>query len=122
MTLDAKIRPLAERLIENYGKELLLVSRVEGTFDPETGAVTATDPAAVSIRGIVQAVDLHRVNGVNVLADDLVVLLAGTLETAPAVGDLLYLGSSTSDRRTQVVAVRPIYSGELVAAYEVICR
>lgn len=118
--LDEKFLPLATRMVNKFGKSLLYQGRGGATFDPATGVASAS-PDPTALVGVISSADRYRVDGVNVEATDRFVLVAGEAVT-PEVGDYLYLGESTDDEKVKIVNIMAIYSGELVAAYEVQVR
>jgi lipopolysaccharide assembly outer membrane protein LptD (OstA) len=98
----------ATRLINTYGKSLLLVKAADaGSFDPDTGTETA-DADAVSIKGVLNSVNPMLVDGTQVEADDDQVMVNGNVDVE--VGDFIVIGTdAATDRRGQVVAIDDIY-------------
>jgi hypothetical protein len=127
--LDTVFRPLAERLIEQFGMSMTYIQVAE-SFDATTGKVTATEtqhsvvgtpPVPLSKR-LASGESYRAVLGEvfdTVEAGDLITTIkAQNLGFTPALGDRLVYNDST----WQVVRVDPTYSGELPAAFTVQIR
>lgn len=127
--LDTVFRPLAERLIEQFGMSMTYIQLAE-SFDATTGKVTTTEtqhsvigtpPVPLSKR-LASGESYRAVLGEvfdTVEAGDLITTLkAQNLGFTPALGDRLVYNNST----WQVVRVDPTYSGELPAVFTVQIR
>lgn len=127
--LDTVFRPLAERLIEQFGMSMTYIQVAE-SFDATTGKVTTTEtqhsvvgtpPVPLSKR-LASGESYRAVLGEvfdTVEAGDLITTLkAQNLGFTPALGDRLVYNNAT----WQVVRVDPTYSGELPAVFTVQIR
>ena len=116
--LDSVMRPVAERLIEQFGGPMVY-SRITETFDATSGK-TSQSAATFNVIGTPPApYNQSRVDGTVVQVGDLKTLLkALNLGFTPAIGDKVDFNSTV----WQVVGVRPIYSGALPAAFELQLR
>ena len=116
--LDSRARDTAERMIAAYGKAMTLRRQTEGAYNATTGlaAVTSADYAVVGVLGAPSKtmIDAHAAQS----SDMGVLLAAQALTVEPLVGDDLVAEGVT----WEIVAVRAIYSGELVAIYEALAR
>jgi hypothetical protein len=98
----------ATRLINEFGKSLLLIKAGDaGSFDPDTGT-TGPDAASTAIKGVLTGVNPILVDGGAVRADDDEVMVNGNVDLE--VGDFVVFGTDEEeDRRGQVVALDDIY-------------
>jgi len=116
--LDKRMRALGQRLVDAYGKPVTL-RRTTSTYDPATGT-TSTSTTNYSVNGVLEGYEDSRIDGTVVQAGDLrVTIPAQNLAIAPSMEtDALVIGSGT----WTLVNVRPTYSGEQVAIYELQVR
>ena len=116
--LDSRARDTAERMIAAYGKAMTLRRTVTGTYDTTQGAAPTT-PTDYPVVGVLGAPSKTMIDTHAAQSSDMGVLLAAqALQAAPLVGDDLVAEGVT----WEIVAVRAIYSGELVAIYEALAR
>lgn len=116
--LDTKLRPKVVALLAKYGKDVTFTAK-PGSYSHTTGAASAgaslgtvrcTPPAGYAQR---------YVDGDVIRQGDVQLYLAGQgLTFTPEPGQRVTFDSTTYT----VVAARPIYSGDLVAAWEVQAR
>jgi len=116
--LDTRMRAAAERLISRFGKAMTLTREVVGTYVASTGTspVTATSYPVVGVFGSPSKAMLDM--GEAVAGDMSVLLAAKAMSVEPQPGDKLVVDSVT----WQIMATRSIWSGELVALYELLAR
>lgn len=118
-TLDALFPGLAARLIDRFGAvaSLETVTKVD---DLVSGNVTETAVTAKIKITPPEPFTIGLIDGTLVEAGDMTTLVAGQdMATAPTANrDRLVFAADT----WQIVAVDPIYSGDLVAAYRLQLR
>lgn len=116
--LDSVMRPVAERLIEQFGGPMVY-SRITETFDAASGKTSQT-AATFNVIGTPPApYNQGRIDGTVIQVADLKSLLkALNLGFTPTIGDRV----NFNEMVWQVVGVRPIWSGALPAAYEIQLR
>ena len=116
--LDSSLRQAAERLIDAFGGTISYLRTTE-TFSADTGKITQSETAFTTVASPPEPFRQNRVDGTTIQVGDMKMLLkALNLPFTPTIGDkLIHAGV-----RWQVVAVMPIYSGELPAVYEVQLR
>lgn len=116
--LDTIFGPLAKNLIAKFGKTATL--RVNtSTFNVATGknTVTPTDYSVVVTPP--QPIEKRFINGTTVLEGDAVCMIArAAISVVPVAGNFILLDGVP----WQIITQRPVYSGELVAAYELQIR
>lgn len=125
MTLDATLRPTADRLIGKLGKSATLTRESQGTFDPGSGTYTGGGTTDYSVTVTPpRRFRQDQIDGQLVQQNDFEVSVAAlNLSIAPTQGD-----DATSDTLTmdgtvyQIIRVQPVYSGQLVAYYRLQCR
>lgn len=120
MTLDSTLRPLARRLVDSFGKAITLRRVSKGTYDPATGSLTGQTTADYPTNGVVRALEEKHLKNTLVEAGDMEITVAADgLDIAPDPStDLVIVGLDTWD----IISVEPIFSGELVALYNLIVR
>lgn len=119
--LDTTARNTASRLLAKFGKAMTL-TRAAGTYDLATGTTTPGTPQTASVNGYPDATyrKLGQTYGAELVqAGDLDVMVAAKgLAFTPAPGDQLSWGSEVY----KVQQVKPTYSGEQVALYNLLVR
>lgn len=120
MTLDATAGALALKLINKFGKTVVLTTNAPGVYDPATSQATVAT-SAVTIKAAVS--DLKQAGSGQALFEGLaettnkkILIAAKAVSAKPTTQD-----SVTIDGVVYTVAnVKSLYSGELVAAYELV--
>lgn len=116
--LDAEMRALADDLTSEFGKTVTFVE-VSKTFDPSTGSTTETTTETTLASVPPQDFAFSEMDGSLIQQGDLVIgLPAKTVPVEPTTQDRLKIDGDT----WQIVAVRPVASGEQVALYNVQVR
>jgi hypothetical protein len=116
--LDTRARATAERMIDKFGKAMTLRREVVGTYDPSTGAA-AVVPTDYAVVGVVTQPSVAMLSAGLAQGGDLVVMLAAqATDVVPQAGDVLVMNLES----WQVMSVRSMFSGELVATYELLAR
>jgi len=119
--LDSTALNTASRLMAKFGKAMTLTRR-PGTYDPTTGMVSDTAPQVVTLNGLPDSTyrKLGQTYGSELIqSGDLDVLVAAKgLTLTPAPGDELSWGPEIY----KVQLVKPTYSGEQVATYNLLVR
>ena len=107
--LDTKARLLAQNMLFKFAKSITYTKVIEGTYNPATSEVetTSTD---YQIKGLFQSVSSG-------LADstDIKILIAALDMEEPTTKDII-------DNKYTVSYIKPHYSGDLVAYFELICK
>ena len=121
MTLDAKMRPLATKLVAKNGKSVTLTSITVGAYDPATGAATPTSTPA-TVKAVVSDYSTRR-DGAGftaglILSGDKKFSIAAEGITKPKPGDTITLDGVVY----AVVRVTETWSGELVALFDIQAR
>ena len=116
--LDTRARATAETMIAKFGKAMTLTREAVGTYVPSTGSapVTATSYAVIGV--VSQPSNTVLAMGLAQAGDIVVLLAAKSLTVAPQAGDVLVIDAAN----WQVLGVRSMFSGELVATYELQAR
>jgi|GEM_PF-1549567 len=114
--LDGPLPALALQLIRQFGEPATLTYVTRGSYDPATGTATKTS-SAVEVSALVEHYRTHELGG-TIQAGDLKVIVPAKDLTKPETDDRFTIGSRTY----QVVNVKPVYSGELVAIYQLQVR
>lgn len=118
MTIDARARATADKLLDKFGKSITLTSVTEGSYDPTTGemgAGTTTSTTHTAIIKDFKGIDF--ISGV-VQAGDRKVMIAALGTPTPQPADKVTIDSEVY----QVMSVRYVWSGELPALYELQVR
>ena len=117
MTLDARMVPLALRLINSYGKTIAYSDASDSTYDPTTGtqAVTRTP---YTLKAIVQDYSFRGAgggfaSGLIREGDKEIMIAASGLAFLPQAGDRVTVDSVTYT----TVNVKTLYSGELPSVF-----
>jgi hypothetical protein len=121
--LDKRLQPTALKLLNKYGKSLTYVQTTEGVYNPETSEIDTTS-IIYNIKGLLSEVsvgDITRGSASSVSLNkpitglDVKITIAGLSIDNPMNGDVI-------NGKYFVKYVNPVYSGELVAYYELICE
>jgi len=121
--LDTRLQPTALKLLNKYGKALTYVQTTEGEYNPETSEIDTTS-ITYNIKGLLSEVsvgDITRGSASSVslnkpiTALDSKITIAGLSIDNPMNGDVI-------NGKYFVKYVNSVYSGELVAYYELICE
>lgn len=115
MTLDARARATAKRLLEKFGKACTLQSMTPGTYSPSTSSVAAA-PTPYAIKAYMdQPNKTELASGQVVATDEMAIFAALGLAVEPKVNDTL-----TVDGKSRTVKmVNRVWSGEQVALWRV---
>ena len=120
--LDGPLGVMADQLIGTLGTSIVVVREDRGTFDPTTQSATDGTDVEVSLKGSVTEYRRHEIDGLNVLAKDRKLMIAGdAVERATDLvggiveGDRVRFGVETAEWR--IVHIEPIQSGDEIAAY-----
>lgn len=116
--LDARMRSLAERLVDKFGKPVTL-RRTSSTYNPVTGTTSETT-ANHAVNAVVELYEDRLIDGSLVQVGDMrVTVPAASLSVEPSTTtDTLILDGDT----WQLVRVLPVWSGEQVATYQLQVR
>jgi len=119
--LDIRAGATAKRLIEKFGKPMLLKRIYAVPYDPATGKA-GTVPAIYAVTGVITTPSANTLMpGSLVTAGDRFVLIAGqSLLQAGEPGDSDVLEIDGVD--WEIINIQPIYSGEDVAIYSLLVR
>jgi phage tail tube protein FII len=121
--LDKRLQPTALKLLNKYGKALTYVQTTEGAYNPETSEIDTTS-ITYNIKGLLSEVsvgDITRGSASSVSVNkpitglDVKITISGLSIDNPINGDVI-------NGKYFVKYVNPVYSGELVAYYELICE
>jgi hypothetical protein len=116
--LDNKTRAIAEKLLKKFGKVATYSKIISGVYDHYTQMVvnTKTDyPVTIYI----DKPDISLINGGLATASDLLILIsAKELGRSIEANDIV----SFDSKSYTVLRDMPIYSGEEIALYRVICK
>lgn len=120
MTLDARFRSLARKMTGKYGKAITL-RKTESTYDPATGQTTETTTDYAVKTEPPQPYEQRYIDGQLIQTGDMRLLVAATDPGLTDTPDLEWKALMDGDT-WQIVTIRPIWSGEQVAAYELQTR
>lgn len=118
--LDLEIPGLANELIEEFGKAVVFTGVTIPAYNPDTGMTTAgVGGSSLSVKAIVepdkgQALRMGLTEG----ADLKLTVAAQSLPNGVTSEDKFTIDTLIYN----VVNVKPIYSGELIAIYEILVR
>ena len=116
--LDTCARATAEAMIAKFGKAMTLRRATVGTYDATAGTATevTTDNPVVGV--VAQPSPAMFQAGLAVAGDITVLIAAKATSLVPVPGDELIIDDVT----WQATSVRSMFSGELIATYEVLAR
>lgn len=116
--LDSVMVPLANALIGDFGKTVSYKQRAS-SYDAASGKTTFTETVTSAIIAPPEPYKQSRVDGSVVQMGDVMTAIAGSaISFVPEISDRVLL----NDVDWQVVGVNPVFSGELVAMYELQLR
>lgn len=118
-TLDDKLRPLASRLIDKFGKSVTITYNTPGAYDPDTRTATVS-ASAVTANATIEdygAGEMFASNGLIVMGDKKLTFAAADV-TRPEPGDTVTIDSVV----WSIISVFETWSGALVATYKVQAR
>lgn len=113
-TLDKQLQPTALKLLNKYGKSISYVQTTEGVYNPETSEATTTI-TTTNIKGLFISPSYGDIRkGIALSVDNKIIISALSIAN-PTNTDVI-------DGKYFVKYVTAIYSGDLVAYYELICE
>lgn len=116
--LDTVFRDLAANLIPEFGSTAAWIKTAEA-YDASSGKATVTETSNAVVISPPEPYNQSYIDGEVIKLGDAQALLQGKgLAFTPDIGDVVLHKSV----RWRVVGLNPIYSGELIAAYEVQLR
>lgn len=113
-TLDKKFRPLTLKLLKKYGKSIVYSQTVEGAYNPSTSEATVTTTNS-NIKGLFSGVSSGDITSGLATATDIKIIIAAVDIENPTTKDII-------DNKYPVTYVKPHYSGDLIAYFELICK
>jgi hypothetical protein len=118
MTIDTRARATANRLIDQFGKQITITHIIKGEYNPSTGEMAADIVTSESTAALIKDYNgFELTNGV-VQAGDLKIKIAALQITEPSIGDTVTIDSLVYS----VLAIKHIWSGEMSAIYELQVR
>jgi hypothetical protein len=116
--LDEEIGPIAVEVIDEYGKEVIYTFSGVPEYDPETATASAEPIAPLTVKAIVEDVKGRGIGfGLIETADKKLTVAAALFPRKPTASDTFALDGSTFTVMKE--GVKAIYSGDLVAVYEI---
>lgn len=116
--LDSVMVPLAKQLIGDFGKTVTYKVRTN-SFDVDSGKTTFTETESSAVIAPPEPYKQNRIDGTVVQQGDVMTSIAqSAISFVPKISDRVLLNSVD----WEVVGVNPVYSGELVAMYELQLR
>jgi len=117
--LDRVIRPKVASLIEKNGKSAVLTHKANSSYNPATTTVTPGSTTTHAVKVVLADVNAYLANGSTVRATDRWAYLADyNLSVEPMEDDTLTMDGAIY----KVVQAKSIYSGELVALWQLLVR
>jgi len=114
--LDDKLLPKVLAIIEDLGKVLTFTTEDCTTINPTTGVKTTTETTVDRKGSPPDRYEIKLIDDKRILADDLVTIVAGSGLTFTPENDM----KVTFDSKVfKTKNVRPMYSGESIAAFEI---
>lgn len=90
-----RMKALATKLLAKYGEPVSVVTAGEETFDPATGETSSTGSALKQHKGFPYPYTSQEIDGSNVLATDVRVIINYVEGYRPEVADLVSMGVDT---------------------------
>lgn len=116
--LDSVMVPLANQLIGDFGKTVSYKQRAS-SYDPSTGKTSFTETETSAIIAPPEPYKQNRIDGTVIQQGDVMTSIAGSsISFVPEISDRVLMNGVD----WQVVGVNPVFSGELVALYELQLR
>ena len=116
--LDGVMVPLAKKLIGDFGKTVTY-KQLSSSYDASTGKTTSAETASSAVIAPPAPYRQNRIDGSTIQNGDVTSSVAASaIAFVPAIGDRVDLNAVD----WQVVGVNPVFSGELVALYELQLR
>lgn len=120
--LDKIARPLANKMIAQFGALVTITKVTPGAYDPNTSAATPTE-VAETVRALVEDYNLVDSGagfaaGLITFGDKKITVAATAITFEPTAGDKITYNSEVFT----VMRVLKTYSGEQVAIYEIQAR
>lgn len=115
--LDRPLRSVSSNLIRRFGTSIVLKQRAAGVVDTSTDsvAVASTD---LPVRAVVSDYESNEFDDLVKSGDKKVLVAAADITGQPTTEWTARIAS----RWGKIVRVRPVYSGDLVAIYEIAVR
>lgn len=118
MTLDVSARASALRLIDKFGASVTYTKVTAGAYNPATGSSTPTT-AASAVKAVAEVYSGNKFfDNLITAGDRKFTCPASSFTVDPKPGDTITFESVVYT----IVAVKPVYGGELAAIYEIAAR
>jgi hypothetical protein len=117
MTLDARARATALKLLTKNGQVIALTQITSGAYDPATGSVAITETVHTGV-GVALNYSQDMIDGTTILQSDQRVYLNPQLGATPKAGDKLTFSGVVHS----VIASRPLAPAGTVLLHEVQAR
>ena len=108
-----KLKSKATKLINDFGKKILIKQIVEGVYDVDTGTVNNTQ-IIVSTIGVVSSPKINEINNTLIEKTDLIV----TVSDEVRLEDIITIDS----KDYTIKGILPLYSGNAIAYYKLIIK
>ena len=109
----------SQKIIERYGRSVVLRRNNEGTYNPATDTITGASTTDVSVIAVFTDFEQDEIDGTLIVrGDKKAVIAAGSLNSPPENNDILIDGSDQY-RIVQLMAVQP---GDTALIYKVQVR
>ena len=117
--LDNRARATAEKLLKKFGKAAQYSQENEPVYDDDTGETTVPPPTTYDITCYIDTQRTGELQSQGLIqnTETVIVVSAKELGIEPKAGDDIIFASSAT---YSIKSFNPIWSGELVAIYEVI--
>jgi hypothetical protein len=118
MTLDARARSTANKMLTKFGKVITLSRITEGSYDPITGDMSASTTVSSSVYGLIKDYKPTEFTSGTIESGDKKVTISALNVALPCVGDTVTIDALNYC----VISVGETWSGELAAMYQLQVR
>lgn len=115
--LDAKILPVAKKVIDQFGKSITLITETVGDYDPSIGKAAIIN-VSKKINGIIEEYKPFDIANGLAIAGDKKITIAAQGNPIPGLGDEITVDADTF----KITQLQSIYSGEKIAVYVIQAR
>lgn len=114
---DDKFLAVANNLIDKFGVSATITVKGDSVYDPITGVATVAEADTVITVSPPLGFDQSTIDGINIQHNDYKLFIKNEGVEINATDEI-----SVNGKPTSIINVKPIYSGEDVAIYQLHCR
>ena len=118
MSLSRSLQKVASRVVSKFGADVVVRYISPGGYNPATGSIRTDNTTDVTVRAVLETVDLENVNEFVQAGDKRLIVAAADLPSAPTPKDVVLIRTVVH----QIVQVDTTEPSQEAVVYEMILR